>query len=243
MSNKERKRKLEVFEDERGRRVSFAPKNKKGKDQYSHYSRGWMVPKLPCRIVIIGQSESGKSDIVKGILDGEIPELAMQYDEYCAFSTTVDDDLQTAQYREIKHPLETFPDKNPNHVICVFDDPPPHRHDAFKSAVNMLYCNGRHKGYSPILCCQEVGFLNKSAMGYVKQNSHLFIFPTKETPSLVKGLKQHGIINGDIIQDLHTQPHDYMYNILDKKRGEVYLLDRRIPKESETFKSQLRKLK
>ena len=119
------KQSVEIYEDERGRLVEFAPKKKKSQDNYAHYSRGWMIPKIPCRIVFIGQSDSGKSDFCNAILDGEIPSLSMQYDTYCAYSLTRDDKLKAQPYREIHYPQESFPDLTSEHVIAIFDDPPP----------------------------------------------------------------------------------------------------------------------
>ena len=237
-----KRRAVEVYQDDRDRYVAFAPKRSKEEDDYAHFSRGWMIPKVPCRMIIFGQSECGKTDIIRGILDGDISELSMQYDEYCALSSTKDDDLKAVNYREIRHPTETFPDKRPLHVVCVFDDPPPTKHKTFKEAVNYLYCNGRHKGFSPITSCQEIGFLTKDQMGFCKQNSHLIIFPTAKIPNLIKGLQQHNIISNEQIADLHTSRHPYMFNVVDKKRGAVYLLDRRPEVECREFKKQLRKV-
>ena len=59
-----------------------------------------MIPKIPCRMVFIGQSDSGKSDFCNAILDGEIPGLSMQYDTYCAYSSTRHDKLKAQPYRE-----------------------------------------------------------------------------------------------------------------------------------------------
>lgn len=103
-----------------------------------------------------------------------------------------------------------------------------------------MYCNGRHKGYSPIVCVQDVSFLTKEKMGFVKQNTNLFIFPTNETTQLKRGLTSNSIIDSEIAADLHTHPFEYMYNVYDKKRGKVYLLDRRASKASENYRHQLR---
>ena len=235
-----------VYEDDRGRLVAFAPKRGKSNDRFSHYSRGWMIPKLPVRIILIGQSDSGKTDIVEGILDGDIPALSMQWDYTVAFSSTINRKLDTKPYTELGDMLETFPSlmkqDRVEHGVVVFDDPPPHKHDKFRATVNHLFCNGRHKGYSIILCVQEVGFLKKEAMGYVKSNSHLVITPTAETKSMLNGLKQHGIVDNNLQEQLSFAESPYMYNVIDKKRGRVYLLDRRSGKDSELLKSQLTKL-
>jgi len=82
-------------------------------------------------MVIIGQSESRKTDIVEGIINGEIPALAMQWDYRTAFSSTQNDKLQTRPYKDLGEITETFPTLKPKHALVVMDDPPPHRHDAF----------------------------------------------------------------------------------------------------------------
>ena len=54
--SKRKDRDIEIYEDERGRLIEFAPKKKKSQDNYAHYSRGWMIPRTPGRMVFIGQS-------------------------------------------------------------------------------------------------------------------------------------------------------------------------------------------
>jgi len=163
----------------------------------------------------------------------------MQWDYRTAFSSTQNEKLQTRPYKDLGEIMETFPTLKPKHALAVMDDPPPHHHDSFRSTINHLFCNGRHKGYSPILCCQEVGFLAKDKMGYVKSNAHLFIFPTNETRTMLNGLRQHGIVTQEQAQLLHTNANQYMYNVVDKKRGNIYLLDRQGSKSSQTLKDQL----
>ena len=160
----------------------------------------------------------------------------MQYNTYCAYSSTRDNKLKAQPYREIRHPQESFPNMSPEHVIAIFDDPPPHKHKMFHDTMNYMYCNGRHKGYSPIVCCQDVSFLTKDRMGFVKQNTNLFIFPTKETSHMIKDLSKNNIIDSEVAADLHTYPYDFMYNVVDKRRGRVYLLDRRGMKTSESYR-------
>ena len=235
-----------VYEDDKGRLVAFAPKRGRSTDRFSHYSRGWMISKLPVRIILIGQSDSGKTDIVEGILDGDIPSLSMQWDYTVAFSSTINRKLDTRDYIELGDVVETFPNlvkpDKVEHGVVVFDDPPPHKHDKFRATINHLFCNGRHKGYSVILCVQEVSFLAKERMGYVKSNAHLVITPTAETKSMLSGLRQHNIVDSNLMEQLSFNESPYMYNVIGKKRGRVYLLDRREGKESETLKSQLTKL-
>ena len=89
---------------------------------------------------------------------------------------------------------------------------------------------------------QEESFLKKEAIGYVKSNSHLVITPTAETKSMLNGLKQHGIVDNNLQEQLSFAESPYMYNVIDKRRGRVYLLDRRSGKDSEILKSQLTKL-
>jgi len=84
-----------------------------------------------------------------------------------------------------------------------------------------------------------VDFLAKDKMGYIKSNAHLFIFPTNETKTMLNGLRQHGIVRHDQAQLLHTNADQYMYNVVDKKRGDIYLLDRQGSKHSQTLKDQL----
>ena len=84
----------------------------------------------------------------------------MQYDTYCAYSSTRDDKLKAQPYREIRHPQESF--------------------------------------------------------------------PTKETSHMIKDLSKNNIIDSEVAADLHTYPYNFMYNVVDKRRGRVYLLDRRV---------------
>jgi len=136
--------------------------------------------------------------------------------------------------------MEMFPMLKPKHCLAIMDDTPPHKHDAFKSTINHLFCNGRHKGYTLILCCQEVAFLAKDCIGYVNSDAHLIIFPTNETKTMMSALRQHGIVTQDQCGLLHTNLDSYMYNVVDKKRGEIYLLDRRTSQSSKTLREQLK---
>lgn len=177
---------------------------------------------------MVGQSDTGKTDI-KGILDGEIPALAMQRDYHMAYSSTKDSKLQAIPYKELQDYETSFPDMTPKQTIVIFDDPPPNPNKMrnFKDCINHLYINGRHKGYLPILCCQEISYLRKDSLGYVRSNCHLLIIPTAETRSMMKSLIQQSIITPEMEDLLFINPEPYMYNIIDRSKQDVYLLDRR----------------
>ena len=137
-------------------------------------------------------------------------------------SSTGEDDpdvIQGNSYSEIYDMDESFPNMFPKHAIDWMDDPPPKAktNKKYYSAANHLFCNGRHRGYSTFICCQDPSYLSKDLMGYVRTNAEMVVIPTNETEEMTSHLKRLQLCPVNLILQLKTNKDKFMFNVINLK--------------------------
>ena len=110
--------------------------------------------------LLIGKCNSGKTKLMQRMLDHQIPAMDMEWDYVTRYSSTGEEDpdvIQGNSYSEIYDMDESFPNMFPKHAVVWMDDPPPKAktNKKYYTAANYLFCNGRHRGYSAFICCQD----------------------------------------------------------------------------------------
>ena len=222
------------YKNSKGQSVYCVPDCQEYEDEYAHYGRGKFIPAMPVKIVIIGNGESGKSVLAKKIIDGLIPALSIQLDYIMVFSTEVSKKGWFPNIRPYSEfSKEAFVnlkeiDKGGDKLgMAILDDPPTQPGKKFKEGCTALFSNLRHFGWGTILITQDVTLLKKDTLPFVKTNSHLFIFPAKDTPELIPGLKAHNILNSEMVEELCKERTKHMWNVLDYMNKEVHIMDLR----------------
>ena len=109
------------------------------KDNFASYEKCDKYPKIPFRMVIVGSSGSGKSELMKKIYEKE-PSFYVERDNIVWYGGK-------HKYPENAKGFPFQPRDTTKHTILIFDDPQP----MYYPMISDVFRLGRPKGISPIL--------------------------------------------------------------------------------------------
>ena len=169
-------------------KIMYVKPPKKKIDLYAKYDRNnELFNVLPMNMIILGKQRSGKSTLVRKILDNE-DEFNFEYDNVLYHDT------YTKPFFLDKSRL-----RKENHNIVVFDDAPLTSNKELSEEIDKLFKSGRHIGASSIVVIHSVDEL----MALKNANlANIFVMAGNSIPSYISNIRkiqnkigEHNLIN------------------------------------------------